>query len=49
MAVGQAQRAGVRMLSKAEVLQQADFVLLLAAHSVGASEIAMRIGAREMR
>jgi D-3-phosphoglycerate dehydrogenase len=49
VAVGQAQRAGVRMLSKAEVLQQADFVLLHAAHSVGASEIAMRIGAREMR
>lgn len=39
----------MRMLSKAEVLQQADFVLLHAAHSVGASEIVMRIGAREMR
>jgi D-3-phosphoglycerate dehydrogenase len=30
-------------------LQQADFVMLHAVHSVGASEIAMRIGAREMR
>src|SRR5947209_17292269 len=49
VAVGQAQHAGVRMLSKAEVLQQADFVLLHAAHLAGSSEIAMRIGAREMR
>jgi hypothetical protein len=31
VAVGQAQRAGVRMLSKAEVLQQVDFVMLHAA------------------
>ena len=49
VAVGQAQRAGVRMLSKAEVLQQADFVTLHAAHSSGASGAAMLIGARELR
>jgi len=49
VAVGQAQRAGMRMLSKAEVLQQADFVMLYTVHSAGASEAAMRIGAREMR
>jgi D-3-phosphoglycerate dehydrogenase / 2-oxoglutarate reductase len=49
VAVGQAQRAGMRMLSKAEVLQQADFVMLHTVHSAGASEAAMRIGAREMR
>jgi D-3-phosphoglycerate dehydrogenase / 2-oxoglutarate reductase len=49
VAVGQAQRAGVRMLSKAEVLQQADFVMLHAAHLSGSSEAAMLIGARELR
>ena len=35
VAVGQAQRAGVRMLGKAEVLQQADFVMLHAVHLSG--------------
>lgn len=49
VAVGQAQRAGVRMLSKAEVLQQADFVMLHAVHLSGANEAALLIGAREMR
>jgi D-3-phosphoglycerate dehydrogenase len=49
VAVGQAQRAGVRMLSKAEVLQQADFVMLHAAHLSGASEAALYLGARELR
>ncbi|SRR6266567_1481646 len=49
VAVGQAQRAGVRMLSKAEVLQQADFVMLQAAHLSGSSGEALLIGARELR
>ena len=49
VAVGQAQRAGVRMLSKAEVLQQADFVMLHAAHLSGSSEAALLIGAQELR
>jgi D-3-phosphoglycerate dehydrogenase len=49
VAVGQAQRAGVTMLSKAEVLQQADFVILHAAHLSGASEAALYLGARELR
>lgn len=49
VSVGQAQRAGVRMLSKAEVLQQADFVLLRAPHLVGSSETSLLIGTRELR
>ncbi len=49
VAVGQAQRAGVRMLSLTEVLQQADFVTLHAAHPTGSSEAVMHIGARELR
>jgi D-3-phosphoglycerate dehydrogenase len=49
VAVGQAQRAGVRMLSLTEVLQQADFVTLHAAHPTGSSGAVMRIGARELR
>ena len=49
VAVGQAQRAGVKMLSKVEVLQQADFLMLHAAHLSGASRAALHIGARELR
>ena len=49
VAVGQAQRAGVRILSKAEVLQQADFVTLHSTLPPDSSGAAMRIGARELR
>lgn len=49
VAVGQAQRAGVRMLSLAEVLQQADFVTLHAAHLSGSTGAALLIGARGLR
>lgn len=37
------------MLSKADVLQQADFVILHTAHLSGASGVALLIGARELR
>ena len=49
VSVGQAQRAGVRMRSLAEVLQQADFVTLHAALPSGSSGAATLIGARELR
>lgn len=49
VAVGQAQQAGVMMLSQAEVLQQADFVTLHAALPPGPGEAATLIGARELR
>src|SRR5258708_18771 len=49
VAVGQAQRAGVTMLSQAEVLQQADFVTLHATLPPDPGEAATLIGARELR